>query len=88
METRYMSLNRDVPYNAWHKVRLGIIVRSKLSNSSTSNREFARDLGCSEGTIRNILLYAKAAELRPDLGEDRIAAMKIRDIRALLRSVT
>ena len=80
-----MSLNRALPYKAWHKVKLGKIVLSKLSNSRISNRELARELGCSEGTIRNMLLYVQAAELRPDIGDDRIASMRIRDVRALLR---
>ena len=70
-------------------VKLGRRYQARLA-AGTSNRELARELGIVEGSIRNALLFAKAAELagtRPGWpSEAEIAAMSIRQVRALLVS--
>lgn len=54
-----------------------------------SNRTLAKWLGVSEGTVRNMMLYARAADLVgrdyvPLFTEDEIAAMTIREVRKLI----
>jgi ParB-like chromosome segregation protein Spo0J len=50
-----------------------------------SNRAFARAIGISESKLRNVLLYAKAAELRmscaPDKGDEQIARLTVEKVR-------
>jgi hypothetical protein len=59
-----------------------------LARRGLSNRDLAAELGCSEGTVRNTLLYARAADLctcREDCpDEDAIANMTIQQVRDLI----
>jgi ParB/RepB/Spo0J family partition protein len=76
-------------HGTWHKVRLGRMFAQMLAErSALSNRDLAAELGCSEGTVRNTLLYAKAADLcagREDCpNEDAIAGMGVRQVRELI----
>ena len=71
-----------------HMVRLGQMLGEMLKLRDVSNRELAEHLSCSEGSIRNALLYAQASDLAagtPD--DDTIAAMSVRDVRALVASM-
>ncbi len=71
-----------------HKVKLGRMFAAMIAERKLSNRDLAAELDLSEGTVRNMLLYAKAADLcvgRDDCpDEDAIAAMGIRELRKLL----
>jgi ParB/RepB/Spo0J family partition protein len=87
-EARRQTFVRNLS-GTWHKVRLGRMFKQMLTErSKLSNRDLAAELGVSEGTVRNILLYARAAELAagredcPD--EDAIAVMGIREVRELI----
>jgi hypothetical protein len=54
-----------------------------------SRRDLAKDLGVSEGTIRNYLRYAKAESVRngyaPGQSEADIAALRVKQVRNYLR---
>jgi hypothetical protein len=73
----------------WHKVKLGRMFVEMLNTLVvSSNRELAAQLGITEGTVRNTILYSTAAKLAaerddaPD--EDVIAMMSVREVRKLL----
>ena len=72
-----------------NQVMLGRRYQTRLA-AGASNRTLARELGIVEGSIRNALLYAKAADLagsRPGWpSEADIAGMSIREVRTLLTS--
>jgi ParB/RepB/Spo0J family partition protein len=46
------------------RVALGQMFRRMMDERDISNRELAKEISVSEGTIRNALLFAEAAELR------------------------
>ncbi|MDP8951928.1 MAG: ParB/RepB/Spo0J family partition protein [Actinomycetota bacterium] len=46
------------------RVALGQMFRRMLEKRGFSNRELAKEIAVSEGTVRNALLFAEAAELR------------------------
>ena len=46
------------------RVALGQMFRRMMDERSISNRQLAKEINVSEGTIRNGLLFAEAAELR------------------------
>ena len=58
-----------------HRVLEGRLFRSMCQSRGVSNRELAKEIGVSEGTIRDAILWADAADLRngyapvPDLGD-------------------
>jgi DNA-binding XRE family transcriptional regulator len=73
----------------WHKVKLGRMFVEMLNTLVvSSNRELAAQLGITEGTVRNTILYSTAAKLAaerddaPD--EEVIAMMSVREVRKLL----
>jgi ParB-like chromosome segregation protein Spo0J len=61
-EARRQTFVRNLT-GSWHKVRLGRMFADMLARRGLSNRDLAAELGCSEGTVRNTLLYARAADL-------------------------
>ena len=74
-------------------VRLGRMFQSMIDSRSLSVRALAKEIAVSEGTIRNALVYAEAAELRnsyappdsddeSDVGDSLISNLSIREVRA------
>ena len=71
-------------------VRLGRMFRQMMDERGLSQRALAKEIAVSEGTVRNTLLYAEAAELRngyaPDLDDAEVVAEisghNIRQLRA------
>ena len=49
-----------------HSVLQGRMFRRMMADRGLSQRAFAKDVEVSEGTVRNSLLYAEAADLRND----------------------
>jgi hypothetical protein len=56
--------------------------------SATSLRKFARDNNISEGTLRNYLLYARAAEVRnryaPEIADETVRGLSVAKVRLYL----
>ena len=68
-------------------VLLGRMFRRMLEGRGISQRELADEIAVSEGTIRNALAYANAADLRNSYapgGEAEIARLSIRQVRSYL----
>ena len=71
-------------------VRLGRMFRQMMDKHDLSQRALAKEIAVSEGTVRNTLLYAEAAELRNRYAPDRddaevvaeISGLNIRQLRA------
>jgi ParB-like chromosome segregation protein Spo0J len=59
-----------------------------MSLESVSQREFARENNLNEATLRNYLLYARAAEVRnryaPETGDDTIRGLSVAKVRQYL----
>jgi ParB family chromosome partitioning protein len=59
------------------------------SPSGNARRAFAREINVNETTLRNYLLYVRAAEVRhryaPDGGDDKIARLTVAKVRAYLK---
>jgi ParB/RepB/Spo0J family partition protein len=66
------------------RVVLGRMFRSMMDERGISARELAKEMTVSDGTVRNALLYAQAAELRnsyaPGLGE-KMDSIPVRALR-------
>lgn len=67
-------------------VYLGRMFKAMLNAQELSGRELAQMIGTSEGTVRNALVYERAAELRnryaaDDLVDDEIAKLTVRQVR-------
>jgi len=56
------------------RVALGRMFRSMMDGRGSSNRELAKEINVSEGTVRNALLFAEAAQLRNGYALARDAA--------------
>jgi ParB/RepB/Spo0J family partition protein len=59
-------------------VRLGQMFTRMLDARGISGRQLAREIGVSEGTIRNSVNYARAAGLRSDYAFDQLTQDEIR----------
>jgi hypothetical protein len=84
-EARRQTYKRNLS-GTWRKVRLGRMWRDMMTcGPGRSGRDLAADLGVTEGTVRNGLLYAQADELRAlhddTRTEDEIASMSVRQLR-------
>jgi ParB/RepB/Spo0J family partition protein len=68
---------------------LGRMFRRMMETRNLSARAFAEEIDVSEGTVRNALLYAEAADLRnsyaPGEGERVVAKLSIRQVRCYLK---
>jgi ParB-like chromosome segregation protein Spo0J len=62
-EAMFQSFKRNL-HGVENQVKLGRMFRRMLDAKKLSNRDLASQLGVAEGTIRNVLLYAGAADLR------------------------
>ena len=69
-----------------HPVRLGRMFKAMLAGGQSSARALAERIGTSEGTVRNAMLYERAAALRngyaADNRDDEMAHLSVRQIRA------
>ena len=73
-----------------HPVLEGRMFRQMMEERNLSRRQLARNIEVSEGTIRNALLWAEAADLRNGYapGEDvRFESLTIRQVRFALREM-
>ena len=61
-------------------VRLGRMFRQMMDERDLSQRALAKEIAVSEGTVRNMLLYAEAAELRNGYAPDRDDAETVAEI--------
>jgi ParB/RepB/Spo0J family partition protein len=87
-EARRQTLVRN-KHGRHHKVKLGRMYREMLDlGAARSGRDIADDIGVSEGSVRNTMLYARLADLcagRDGMpSEDDIAKMGIRQVRELI----
>ena len=88
-EARRQTYKRN-QHGEHNPVLLGRMFRQMMDERDLSQRALAKEIAVSEGTIRNVLLYAKAAELRNSYasGQDdtitiaEISDLSIRQIRA------
>ena len=64
-------------------VKQGRMFRRMLEMRGISNRELAEQMELSEGTIRNSLIYAEAAELDQDYNFDKLTTKQMRVYRAM-----
>jgi predicted transcriptional regulator len=90
-EARRQTYARNLS-GTWHKVRLGRMWRDMMVlGSGRSGRDLARDLGVTEGTVRNMLLYVQADELRALRHDTRtehdIAKMGVRRLREYIATL-
>jgi ParB/RepB/Spo0J family partition protein len=60
-------------------VKLGQMFERMLDSRDISIRQLAEDVSISEGTVRNNLLYAKAAALRNDYAFEGLTVRQVRD---------
>jgi ParB/RepB/Spo0J family partition protein len=63
---------------------LGRMFRRMMETRSLSLRDMAKEIGVSEGTVRNAVLYAEAADLRNSYAPDtvwRVAELTVRQVR-------
>ncbi|MHB8973178.1 MAG: hypothetical protein ACYC3X_21725 [Pirellulaceae bacterium] len=67
-----------------NKVLEGRMFRTMRDSREMSNRDLARELGLSEGMIRNAVAYADLVDM---LGEDSnvVESMKVRDVKMAIR---
>jgi ParB/RepB/Spo0J family partition protein len=63
----------------------GRMFREMRNVRDTSNRELARELDMSEGTIRNAILYADVADSLPEDMRDTVTRLKVSDVRSASR---
>jgi hypothetical protein len=68
-----------------NRVRLGRMFKNMMGLRKLKQRAFAREIGVSEGTVRNALLYAHAAKMRkhyaPEGADDKIAGLTVEQVR-------
>lgn len=65
-------------------VKLGQLFKRLMAEKGLSGRDLADEIGVSEGTIRNALMYAEMAEKRPDM-DFKARQLTIRQIRYYLK---
>jgi ParB-like chromosome segregation protein Spo0J len=80
-EARRETYKRN-QHGSHHKVREGQLFRQMMTVRGLSRRDFAKNIGVSEGTIRNALLYDAAAALRNGYAFEQLT---VRQVRAYLR---
>lgn len=86
-EARRQSFTRN-RHGQMHPVRLGRMWLDMMSmGGGMSTRELAAALGVSQGTVCNMLLYVKLAEMPGAPGEDAVAKMSVREVRKLIASL-
>lgn len=90
-ESRRQTYKRN-QHGEHNPVLLGRMFRDMMAQRELSQRGLAKEITVSEGTIRNALLYAEAADLRnsyaqeKDLevdGDAQVAALTVRQVRYL-----
>lgn len=85
-EARRQTYKRN-QHGKHNPVRLGEIFEQMMRLSGCSQRELAKEIDISEGTIRNALAYAKAAGLRNGYAFERLSVRQVRAYLALPESV-
>jgi ParB family chromosome partitioning protein len=70
-----------------HPVRLGQMFRRMMAARDFSQRALASEIGVSEGTVRNALLYAAAADLRNDYAFEKLTVRQVRAYTMLPRII-
>ena len=88
-EARRQTYKRN-QHGEHNPVLLGRMFRQMMEQRNLSRRALAREIDVSEGTLRNALLYAEAADMRNGYAEgkeratnaeDEIAALSVRQVR-------
>jgi ParB family chromosome partitioning protein len=73
-------------------LRLGRMFRRMMEDRNLSARALAEEIAVSEGTVRNAVMYAEAADMRnsyapaiPDENEKKISALSVRQVRCYVK---
>jgi ParB-like chromosome segregation protein Spo0J len=92
-EAMRQSFTRNC-HGRWDQDRLGRMFQLMLKAGKLSQRKLAKQIGTSDGTVRNALKYAEAAELRnpyalrkgssPHHAEFQIARLTVEQVRAYI----
>lgn len=70
-----------------NQVLLGQMFQKMMQDRGLSQRKLAEDIGVSEGTIRNGLEYAKAAEVRNDYAFGELSLREVRIFNRLPKTI-
>jgi ParB-like chromosome segregation protein Spo0J len=76
-------------HGSFNQVLLGRMFETMMEMRGLSGRDLANEIGVSEGTVRNALLYAEAAKVRnryaPGEGDAQIARLSVKKVRAYMK---
>jgi ParB/RepB/Spo0J family partition protein len=85
-ESMHQTYKRN-QHGTHNPVLLGKMFKRMKKERSLSNRALAKEMEVSEGTVRNALLYAEAAEVRNDYAFEKLSVKQLRYLNMLPEKV-